>query len=179
MPENATIANGVQIGVESTSGTGVAANKLLKYLSFDLDPEINFNRFRAMGAKYASAITPGQDLTTFGLSGAGSYSEIVYALNSNLVTGVITTTDRTAKVHTFTPAIRTEDAVKTYTIEQGGSVRAGKCTYGIVSDLELSVQQDGWGDGRRWRVRPAVPGQHCPDRQPHRHRGGADPANAH
>ena len=77
-----------------------------------------------MGAKYASAITPGQDLTTFGLTGQGSYSELIYALNSNLVTGVITTTDTTAKVHTFTPAIRTEDAVKTYTIEQGGSVRA-------------------------------------------------------
>jgi hypothetical protein len=141
VPENATIANGVQIGVESTPGTGVPANKLLKYLSFDLDPEINFNRFRAMGAKYASAITPGQDLTTFGLSGAGSYSEIIYALNSNLVTGVITTTDGTAKVHTFTPAIRTEDAVKTYTIEQGGTVRAGKAAYGIVSDLELSFNR--------------------------------------
>jgi hypothetical protein len=141
VPENATVSQGVQLGVESTPGTGVAANKLLKYLSFDLDPEINFNRFRAMGSKFASAVTPGQDLTTFSLSGQGSYSELIYALNSNLVTGVITTTDTTAKVHTFTPAIRTEDAVKTYTIEQGGSVRAGKATYAIVSDLELTFNR--------------------------------------
>lgn len=141
MAENATIAQGVQLGVESTPGTGVAANKLLKYLSFDLDPEINFNRFRAMGAKYASAITPGQDFTTFGLSGQGSYSELIYALNSNLVTGVIAVVDTSARSHTFTPAIRTEDAVKTYTIEQGGSVRAGKATYAIVSDLELTFNR--------------------------------------
>ena len=59
--------------MSSTPGTGVAANKLLKYLSFDLDPR-SIQRFRAMGAKYASAITPGQDLTTFGLTGQGSYS---------------------------------------------------------------------------------------------------------
>lgn len=141
MAENATIAQGVQIGVEATSGTSVPANKLLKYIGFDLDPEINFNRFRAMGSKFASAITPGQDLTTFTLSGAGSYSEIIYALNSNLVTGVISTVETSGRQHVFTPAIRSEDAVKTYTIENGGTVRSGKATYGIVSDLELTFNR--------------------------------------
>lgn len=141
MPDNATVTQSVQIGAETTPGTGVAASRLLKYLSFDLDPEIDFNRFRAMGAKYASSITPGQDRTSFGLSGAGSYSELVYVLCSNLVNVSPATVDTTARTWTFTPAIRTEDAVKTYTIEQGGSVRAGKVTYGIASDLELTFNR--------------------------------------
>lgn len=141
MAENSTVANVAQIGVEVTPGTGVAATKLPRYTGFDLDPTINFNRFRAAGSKFATALTPGQDFTSFGLSGEGSYSELIYLLNSNLATGVITTTDTTAKVHTFTPAVRTEDAVKTFTIEQGDPTRAGKATYGIVSDLELTFNR--------------------------------------
>lgn len=141
MPENATVANTNQLGVEATPGTSVAANKLPRYLAFDLDPNIDFNRFRSMGSKFATALTPGQDFTTFSLSGQGSYSELVYAFCSNLVNVSPTTSDTTARTWTFTPAVRTEDTVKTFTIEQGDAVRAGKCTYGIVSDLELTFNR--------------------------------------
>jgi hypothetical protein len=141
MAENATVANTNQIGPETTPGTSVAASKLPRYLAFDLDPSINFNRFRSMGSKYATALTPGQDFTTFGLSGQGSYSEIVYALCSNLKDVTPTTSDTTAKTWTFQPAVRTEDTVRTYTIEQGDAVRAGKATYCICSDLELTFNR--------------------------------------
>lgn len=157
MPENATVSQGIQIGAEATPGTGVAASKLLKYLGFDIDPEINFNRFRAMGSKFASAITPGQDSSTFSLSGQGSYSELAYALCSNLINVTPTTVDTTGKLWAFTPAIRSEDTVKTFTIENGGTVRAGKITYGIVSDLELTfnrtdgVTVGGGGFGQQWQ----------------------------
>lgn len=141
MAENATVAQGVQIAGETTPGTGVAANKLLKYIGFDLDPSINFNRFRAMGAKYASAITPGQDFTSFGVSGQGSYSELVYLFCSNLANVTPSTVDTTGKSWVFQPAIRSEDTVKTYTIENGGTVRSGKATYAIVTDVEVTFNR--------------------------------------
>lgn len=141
MGDNATIAQGVQIGAETTEGTGVAAGKVLRYLGFDLDPNIDFNRFRAMGSKYAGAIVPGKDFTTFGLSGEGSYSELVYALCSNLVNVSPSTSDTSAKTWVFQPAVRSEDTVKTYTIENGGAVRAGKIAGAIVSDLELTFNR--------------------------------------
>lgn len=141
MAENATIAQGVQIGPETTEGTGVAAGKVLRYMGFDLNPQINFNRFRAMGSKYAGALVPGKDFTTFALSGEGSYSELVYALCSNLVNVSPSTSDTSAKTWAFAPAVRSEDTVKTFTIENGGSVRAGKIVGAIVSDLELTFNR--------------------------------------
>jgi hypothetical protein len=71
----------------------------------------------------------------------GSYSELIYPFCSNLVNVTPSTTDTTAKTWTFTPAIRSEDTVKTYTIENGGAVRAGKAAYGIVADLELTFNR--------------------------------------
>jgi hypothetical protein len=139
--ENATIAQGVQIGAETTEGTGVAAGKVLRYLGFDLNPQIDFNRFRAMGSKYAGALVPGKDFTNFALSGEGSYSELVYVLNSNLASVSPSTVDTSGKSWVFQPAVRSEDTVKTYTIENGGTVRAGKIVGAIVSDLELTFNR--------------------------------------
>jgi hypothetical protein len=113
----------------------------MRYLGFDLDPQIDFSRFRAMGSKFATALVPNQDRTSFGLSGQGSYSELIYPFCSNLVNVTPSTTDTTAKTWVFTPAIRSEDTVKTYTIENGGAVRAGKAAYGIVADLELTFNR--------------------------------------
>jgi len=58
MPEIASIFSGVQIGAETTSGTQVSASKLLNYLSLNLGPSIDFNKFRPMGQLVSSAVTP-------------------------------------------------------------------------------------------------------------------------
>src|SRR5215813_143719 len=107
MPEVATIASGVQIGAEATPGTPVAAGKLLNYLSLEPGIELLFNRFRPMGQKYAGAITPGQDSTSWGVSGAGSYSELIYPFCSMMQNVSPTTVDTSARLWTFAPAART------------------------------------------------------------------------
>lgn len=141
MPEVATIANGVQIGAETTPGTGVAASKLLNYLSLEPGIELSFNRFRPMGQKFAGAITPGQDSTSWGVSGQGSYSELIYPFCSVLQNVTPTTVDTTARLWTFTPAARTEDTIKTYTVEAGSATRAQKASYVLFTGVELTFNR--------------------------------------
>jgi len=141
VPEVASIFSGVQIGAETTPGTGVAASKLLNYLSFEPGIELSMNRFRPMGQLVASAITPGQDSTSWNLSGAGSYSELIYPFCSLLTNVTPTTVDTTAKLWDFVPLGRSEDTIKTYTIEAGSSTRAQKATYGLVTGIEMTFNR--------------------------------------
>ncbi len=141
MPEVASIASGIQIGAETTPGTGVAAGKLLNYLSLEPGINIGFNRFRPMGQKVAGAIVPNQDFTEWNVAGQGSYSELIYPFCSCLVNVSPSTVDTSAKLWTFTPAARTEDTVKTYTVEAGSATRAQKATYVLFSGIELTFNR--------------------------------------
>lgn len=141
MPEVASIFSGVQIGPETTPGTGVTATKLLNYLSLEPGISLDMNRFRPMGQLVASAITPGKDSTEWGVSGQGTYSELVYPLCSLLTNVSPSTVDTTAKLWDFIPLGRSEDTVKTYTIESGSATRAQKATYGLFTGLELTFNR--------------------------------------
>jgi hypothetical protein len=138
LPEVASIFSGSQIGVESTSGTSVAANKLLRYLAYEPGIELAFNRFRPAGQIVASAITPGMDSTSWSLAGQGSYSELVYPLSGLLGTASTSTVETTATRWVWTPAGRSEITPKTFTVETGSSTRAQKATYVTQSGLELT-----------------------------------------
>lgn len=141
MPEVASIFSGSQIGPETTPGTSVAASKLLNSMAFEPGIAINFNRFRPQGQLIASQITPGQDSTEWNLTGVGNYSEIIYPLSSLLTAPSPTTVDTTARRWTFTPLGRSEDTIKTFTVESGSATRAQKATYVLVNSLELTFNR--------------------------------------
>lgn len=141
MPENATVAQGVQVGKEATKGTAVSASKLLQYTSFDLDPQIDFVAFRPMGSKVNATVLPGKDFTNMSLTGQGSYSELVYVFSSLLHEATPSTVDGTGKSWLYEPANRTEQTRISYTVEQGSSTRAGKATYGQVSGAEITFNR--------------------------------------
>jgi len=146
VPEVASIFTGSQIGVETTPGTAVAANRLLSSMALEPGISINFNRFRPMGQLVASQITPGQDFTEWNVTGVGNYSEMIYPLNSLLVTVSPTTVDTTGRRWTFTPAGRSEDTIKTYTVESGSATRAQKAAYVLFNGLEITFNRtDGVG----------------------------------
>jgi hypothetical protein len=138
VPEVSSLFSGSQIGVEVTSGTGVAANKLLRYLSYAPSIDLTFNRFRPQGQLVASAVTPGMDSTGWALDGQGSYSELIYPFSGLLGAAVITTVETTASRWVWTPAGRTEITPKTFTVETGSSIRAQKATYVTQSGIELT-----------------------------------------
>lgn len=143
MAERSSLTQGVQIGVETTPGTGVAASKLLNSISIEPSVAVDMQRFLPMGQKYASIITPGKEWVEADISGRGTYSEIVYLLSSVCVAATPSTVDTSGKSWVFTPAARAEDTVKTYTVEQGGVVRAQKFSYGLVTSMELDFTRDG------------------------------------
>lgn len=148
MPEVSSIFNGSQIGVETTSGTSVAANKQLRYLAYEPSIDLTFNRFRPQGQVVASAITPGMDSTGWSLSGQGSYSELIYPLSGLFGAATTTTVETTATRWVWTPAGRSEVTPKTFTVETGSSIRAQKATYVTQSGLELTFNRsDGIGVG--------------------------------
>jgi len=141
MPEVASIFSGVQIGAETTSGTAVSASKLLNYMSLEPGIALDFNKFRPMGQVVASAITPGKDSTEWSVSGQGSYSELIVPFCSLLTNTTPATVETTARRWTFTPLGRSEDTVKTYTVESGSATRAQKATYGLFTGLEMTFNR--------------------------------------
>src|SRR5690349_19079695 len=136
MPERSSLLQGVQIGVESVFGTAVVANKLLQSLGFMLKPELEMQRFRSSGNKVDTLVTLGKESASADVTGRGTYDEIVYPLSSILTTSAaVTTTGTTGKQWVFTPAVAAEDTPKSFTIEQGGAVRAHKVAGAILTDF--------------------------------------------
>jgi len=141
VPELSTVSRSVQIGKETTPGTGVAAGKLLQYIGFKLDPNLEMNTFTPMGSKTPSAVTPGKDWSTITIDGAGSYSEVVYVLSGLLKDVTATTVDTTGKQWLYEPLNRSEETHARYTVEEGSSVRAGKATYVVITDATFTYNR--------------------------------------
>ncbi len=144
MAERSSLTQGVQVGVETTPGTNVAANK--KFNSIGISPAVNVDmqRFRSMGNKYATIVTPGKEMVEADIEGVGSYSELLWFFSSVIVApGAPVTVDTTARQWDFVSATSAEDTIKSFTVEQGGPVRAHKFNYGIVTELELTFNRDG------------------------------------
>ena len=143
MPERASVTQGVQMGVETTPGTSVAANK--KFISIGVATGIKAtsNIFRPAGQKFSSSAPIGKEWTESKIEGIGSYSELLWFLSSVFTNpGAPVTQDTSARQWTFTPAASSEDSPKTFTVEQGGVVRAHKFTNGIVTDLEFKINRE-------------------------------------
>src|SRR6266496_1683054 len=145
MPEVSTLFNGVQVGAETTAspGTAVSATKLLNYLNFQ--PTFwagDFNVMRPMGQKVGSGVSPGYDYTSWDLSSdVGSYSELIYPFASLLKDVSPSTVETTARLWTFKPTGRSEDTIRTFTVETGSATRAQKATFVAVTGLELTLNR--------------------------------------
>jgi hypothetical protein len=142
MPELATIAQGQQIGLETTEGTAVAAGKALQSLSFALSPQIETARFKPMGTKFDSLVTPGKDWTQADITGQATYEELQYLFCSALVKVTPTTSGTTGKLWTIEPSNVSEDTVATYTVEEGSATRAHKAAGVLVTDFAITFNRD-------------------------------------
>ena len=143
MGEKATIFQGVQIGKETTPGTGVAASKKLLSMSMQPLPRTEGSSFRALGNKYPSFVVLNKEWAEIGIDGKLTYNEILYALASLLSEpapaqqGVTT-----AYKWTFTGNLASEDAGKTFTIEQGDVNSAWRVVGARVSGLTFTFNRN-------------------------------------
>jgi hypothetical protein len=141
--ERSSISQSVQIGVESTPGTSVAATKRLQSIGFKLGPKVESSTVLPIGQKYPSLVIVGKEWSEADLSGMPVYTELPYIFSSlmSTATSVVETMD--AAIHTggftwtFDSLTFGDDTPKTYTLEQGSSARAHKVTNGIITAFSL------------------------------------------
>jgi hypothetical protein len=140
MAGRASVNRVVQIGVESTPGTGVPANKSLPSLNLALTRVLETKQYRSQGFKPNTANQIIKDYGKGTVSGPLNYTEVVYALNS-LVTGVIATPGggTLARTHTFTPAAIGADAFKTFTIQEGDTTAARQMVNSVFSEFSVTT----------------------------------------
>jgi len=144
MPERATLNQITQIGVESTPGTAVAAGKLLQALTITPGIKVDVSRFRPAGAKFATIAALAKEWVEAKIEGPGCYNHMAYLMAGIL--GYAAPAQQggtTAYKWTATPGQSAEDTIRTFTVEQGSSVRAGRFAYGLVTQLGLKFDRSG------------------------------------
>jgi hypothetical protein len=145
--ERSTISQSVQIGVETTPGTGVAATRRLGSIGFEMGIQTEISGQRPIGQKYASLQILGKEWTEADVSGAPVYTELPYIFSSLIDTGVVTqimdaATPTGAYRWVFESDTFGEDAPKTFTIEQGSAARAHRVTNAILSDWNMEWSRE-------------------------------------
>lgn len=134
----------VQVGVESTPGTAVAANKTLPTMNLQLSRSIDVQQFRAQGWKLPTAAPIVHDLGGGSLDGPMNFTEIVYPL-STIVTPAITTPGGAtlARKWLFTALASGANAFKTLTIQEGDSTAALQMAYSLLTEFGLNYSDGG------------------------------------
>lgn len=136
-----TVAQRVQVGVEDTPGTTVAANKSLGSLSFAMNPSVETSTFRPKGNKYPTVVAPNKEFAEGDLTGTPTYDEIVYALSSVFGKATVTTVGA-ATTWVFSPVSEGADDPQTYTVEEGDAAQAERTSHVLVTDFSMDIARD-------------------------------------
>src|SRR3990172_2695004 len=143
MTERATMTTLVQLGCEVVAhGTLAAATKRLSATMFDLGPKVDVSTYRGSGYKYPSVTALNKEWVEGSFSGPLTYDEIIYLLSGCVRTGAVAGASAD-KTWTFDPSTTTEDAITSYSIEQGSAVRAHVVKYGIFPSLTIKWDDSG------------------------------------
>jgi hypothetical protein len=146
--ERSSITQSVQIGVETTPGTAVAAGKRLGSMGFSIGPQTESTKLRPIGQKYPSLEILGKEWTEADVEGSPTYTELPYAFASaiNAPTSVTQIMDvaipTLAYKWIFTSNTFGDDTPKTFTVEQGSAFRAHRVANAIFSEYTWDWGRD-------------------------------------
>ena len=155
MAERASVNQRIQLGIETTPGTGVAANRIIDAWTLKMGSKVDVKQSTPTGRKYVSAQALNKEWVEYSIdSPIADYNSMIYLLSS--VYGAITPaahgSSSTAKDWIITPPISGSASPKTYTIEQGSSERAQKFAYALINKFgykfsmsEASCSASGFG----------------------------------
>ena len=148
MPERSSISQVVQLGVETTPGTAVAATKRLLATSIAVSVAEDVHQFQAKGAKFPTIVYNGREWADADISGDATYSEMQYLLASAFTTPTVAqqldaATPTGAYKWVFDPSTFGADNPKTFTVEQGDSIRAHRAANLIVTKFGLNFDRKG------------------------------------
>lgn len=149
-PERASVFQGTQIGVEVTPGTAVSSNKKLLATTFMFTPRPQVSLFRPNGNKFDTIASLDREWTEGDIDGQMSYTDLTYLFSSLITTDTPASSGTTGQLWEFSSDSDGPDTPKTYTIEQGSSVRAQEAAHGLVTGLTLTWNNDGTKVGGTW-----------------------------
>lgn len=126
MPERATVFQVAQLGVESTPGTAVPANRKLNSLMIEPSAHADVQTFKPSGNKYATVTALGREWSAGRVSGPGTFTELIYPLAGMYGYSAVTQIGTTgAYTWQFNPVSVGADTYKTFTVEKGSSDGSG------------------------------------------------------
>jgi len=141
--ERTTISQVVQLGAEAVPGTAVAANRRLQAVSIEPGIKADVKGFRPMGGKFPVLSALGKEWVEARISGQAAYNDLAFLLASCLSYDEPMRRGTTAAyAWAFEPGQSAEDIVKTFTVEAGSGVRAGRFAYGLVTELGLKADRE-------------------------------------
>lgn len=153
MAPRPNVAETVQLGVETTPGTAVAASVRLGSLSVELDYDIKGGTQKPTGYKRATTAEVTEDAAVVKLSGKPAYLEAPYPLAGAVGTPTITTPTNGVKTRdwVFRSSTNNADTWKTFSAEQGNDqIRAAHAANLNFAGLELNFSRTqglSWGGG--------------------------------
>lgn len=134
-----------QIGIETVSGTPVAANRILPTYSFHPKLKRDTKQFRAQGNKYTTSSSKQKQHAPGAYDGVLDYNSFIYILNGLVVpvtTPAAVVGSTTAKKWAFRPVSRGLDNPKTFTVERGDATAADQFSYCQLTSMNVSLTQD-------------------------------------
>jgi len=141
MTDRAAVVESVQIGLEVTPGTAVAAPTTVRSMSVGMKIAGDDDVFRPDGHKFNAIVVPNMEWSTFSLTGKPTYTEVCYPLESIFGTAVLTNPGVLTQKRVYDYADTAVATPKTLTIMKGSSVRAQKLAYGVVTDLAFTFSR--------------------------------------
>jgi hypothetical protein len=141
MVDRARVVETVQMGLEATPGTSVAANRGIKSFGIAMHTPGEADMYRPDGHKFPTVAELNQEWSTFDLTGKPTYNELPWALAMLYGNPAPTTpggaTNARQRVYGMSDtALLTP---KTATIEKGSSVRAQKITHAVLTALGFGI----------------------------------------
>lgn len=147
MPDNATLNQNIQVGVQSVLNTPVAATKRLLTLQVDLDVQTETDTFFPNGSIFPSSTTLNQEWTEGDISGILTYTEILYPLAALLGTPTPTNVGTNGRKWTWAPAANAILTPTMLSLEKGSSVYAVRAANAILTGINF-----GWSRTDRIEV---------------------------
>ena len=145
MTDRAEIFEGIQLGVETTHGTEVDANKRL--LATEIVPSTTAEQteFGPRGSKYNTIVINNKEWTQINIGGVGSYTDIVYLLSSLFGAATITTPGggTTSRQWVWNPSTTAPEDGKSYTLEVGSATGAEQALNAFLADFGMTFNRGG------------------------------------
>jgi hypothetical protein len=132
-----------QLGIETTPGTAVAANRKFSGIGFDLAGVLETVFYRPNGNRFNKVGVLNKVSSAGSYSGNHSYTESMYLCEGYIGTGAPAVIGTTGQKRIFTPATTSIDPFKTFTIQTGDASAAEQAKYCVINSIQIALTRSG------------------------------------